>query len=265
MSLRSRVPWVCLDYGRLRADAHHLLLERADDLLEIPASSMSVLLLEPGVSVTHEAIKICSENEVRIFWVGEGLTRLYGVSLDKANPQRILQQAAIHTNTQLRIEAARRLYRKMFNEDFPPAYSIEKLRGLEGFRVKTRYKEIATSFKLHWDSKENCSSELSACIGFATSCLYAISEVVISVLGYTPCIGVVHSGDSRSLVFDLADTVKFQEVVPIAFEIFSKHQDKSISELNPLVRHACRDSFWQTKLFDRLIENLQFIMDEPCS
>lgn len=236
------MPWICLDYGRLRADAHHLLLERENDLLEIPASLVSALMIEPGASVTHEAVKICSENEVRLFWVGEGLTRL-----------------------QMRIDAARRLYLKMFDKDFPPAYSIEKLRGLEGSRVKDKYKEIAELYGLKWESREKCPQELGACIGFSTSCLYSISEVVVSVLGYTPCIGVVHSGDPRSLVFDLADTVKFKEVVPIAFDVYSKNQEKSVGELNSIVRHACRDNFWESKLFDRLIENLEFVMDQPCS
>lgn len=38
------------------------------------------------------------------------------------------------------------------------------------------------------------------------------------LLCYSPAIGVMHSGDSRSLVFDLADTVKFSVVLPVVMK-----------------------------------------------
>lgn len=256
---RSRISYLSLDKGVLRIDGHCLLLQREDgEGLEIPASLVSCIFLEPGVSVTHEAVKLCAEHGTALFWVGEGLTRLYSAAYVGADPQRVLRQCSIHASPPARIEAARRLYGLMFGETAPPSLSIEKLRGIEGAKVRKIYKQIADARNLSWSSKEQAPKELAAAIGFATSCLYAISEVAILAAGYTACVGVVHSGNSRSLVFDLADTVKFESVVPLAFDVYATGP----ANINMAVRHACRDLFNEKRLFETLLENLATIMGE---
>ncbi|MCV5675581.1 subtype I-E CRISPR-associated endonuclease Cas1, partial [Escherichia coli] len=78
---------------------------------------------------------------------------------------------------------------------------------------------------------------VNRCISAATSCLYGISEAAVLAAGYAPAIGYIHSGKPLSFVYDIADIIKFDSVVPKAFEIAARHPAESDKE----VRLACRD------------------------
>lgn len=256
MAHKNRVSYLMLEKGILRVDGHCLLLCQADSCMEIPGSLLSCLMLEPGISVTHEAMKLCGENGTLVIWVGEGGTRFYGAAHAQQDPIMVLLQASIHSNQPRRIIAAARLYEIMFDDPMPPSFTIDKLRGIEGARVKKIYLDLASKHGVHWLGRDE-KSPLNTCIGFATSCLYALCEVAILAAGYHPGIGVIHSGNPRSLVFDLADTVKFHSVVPLAFEVAASNP----SNLNMAIRHACRDLFARDNLFEKLLANLETIFE----
>ena len=241
----------------MRVDGHCLLLCRADSAIEIPGSLVSCLMIEPGVSVTHEAVKLCGENNTLIMWVGEGGTRFYGAAHANQDSRKVVTQVGIHVSQSARIAAASRLYGLMFGDVMPPSYTIEKLRGIEGSRVKTIYQELAERHGVDWNGRGD-KSDMNTAIGFATSCLYALSEVAILAAGYHPGIGVVHSGNPRSMVFDLADTEKFKSVVPLAFEVSATNP----ANLNLDIRHACRDLFAKQNTFEKLLTNLVSIFGE---
>jgi CRISPR-associated protein Cas1 len=57
----------------------------------------------------------------------------------------------------------------------------------------------------------------------ATSCLYGITEAAVLAAGYAPAIGFVYSGQPLSFIYDIADLIKFETVVPVAFKVASKH------------------------------------------
>lgn len=253
----NRVPYLLLERGILRVDGHALLLIQEKEALEIPGSLVSCLLLAPGISVTHEAMKLAGESGILVLWVGEGCTRLYASSHHAHAPEKLIAQVRVQVDMKARIQAAQRLYGLMFTETMPPSYTIEKLRGIEGSKVRAIYQALAEQHGLEWTGRSD-KSVLNECIGFATSCLYAASEVAILASGYSPALGVIHSGDSRSMVYDLADTLKFKTVVPLAFEIAKSNP----ANPNMAVRHACRDMFVQERTVEQLFANLQHILGE---
>lgn len=251
----SRLAWVALERGRLVADGHALCLQREDCEIEIPAAAFAALLLEPGCSVTHEAVKLCAQNSVTLLWMGEEGSRLYSTSSPRHDPSRIVAQARLHLDMASRIEAARRIHELMFGKPAPPSMSLEKLRGIEGAEVRAWYRTQADALGLKWDGRSG-ASELQRAISYATSCLYAAAEVAILVLGYSPAIGVLHSGDPRSFVFDLADTVKFSIVVPAVMRHIAQRGEADFGT----VRRLCRDEFSRTSVLDRLIRNADVIV-----
>lgn len=60
--LRARISYLVIERGTLHAAAHSLVLSRESGDVEIPCAQASVLLLEPGVSVTHAAVKMCADH-----------------------------------------------------------------------------------------------------------------------------------------------------------------------------------------------------------
>ena len=70
--LRDRYPFIYLEHGRLEVDDSSIKWISADrEVFRIPAATISTLLLGPGTSVTHEAIKVLAETNYTICWVGE--------------------------------------------------------------------------------------------------------------------------------------------------------------------------------------------------
>ena len=65
--LRDRYPFVYLEHGRLEVDDSSIKWISADrEIFRIPVATVSTLLLGPGTSVTHGAIKILAETKIFI-------------------------------------------------------------------------------------------------------------------------------------------------------------------------------------------------------
>lgn len=255
---RIRSPFVALEYGVLRVDDHCLFLDRQDGSgIEVPVGMVSAVLLEPGVSVTHEAVKLAAESDVLLVWVGEAGVRVYssGMPGGKHAP-RLIRQVMQHIDPVERMRAARRMYWLMFNELMPETRSLERLRGMEGSKVKSLYITLAKQYGIPWSGRERADQALKDSLGIATSCLYGLAEAVVLSAGFSPAIGIVHSSDPRSLVYDLADTVKFTTVVPAAFQTFKE----SPVDTRNRVRRACRDLFREQKTATVLFDNLYEIL-----
>ena len=46
--------------------------------------------------------------------------------------------------------------------------------------------------------------------------------------GYAPAIGFIHSGKPLSFVYDIADIIKFDDIVPKAFEVAAQKRPSRI-------------------------------------
>ncbi|MBE7540624.1 MAG: type I-E CRISPR-associated endonuclease Cas1 [Opitutaceae bacterium] len=251
---------MALEYGVLRVEDHCLFLDRQDGSgIEVPVGMVSAVLLEPGVSVTHEAVKLAAEHDVLLLWVGEAGVRVYSAGMPGGkHAPRLIEQVRQHINHNERMMAAQRLYLLMFAEAMPETRSLEKLRGLEGVKVREIYNLLANQYGVDWSGRENADLALKDALGIAASWRSGLAEAVILAAGFSPAIGIIHSGDPRSLAFDLADTVKFKTVVPAAFRVF---QESPLDTRNR-VRRVCRDMFREQNTASVLFDNLYEILGD---
>lgn len=254
-----RISIVYLDKGILEQDGHAVVLRQDDRLTAIPVGITAVLMLGPGVTVTHAAIKLCAEEGALLLWTGEQGVRTYAAGNPRGRPEALLTQAALRNDTKLHLRVARKLFEQMFNELPPPRFSVEQIRGLEGSKVRKWYSDKAGEIGVAWTGKRtDLSCPVNRALAGCNAALYGLSEAVILALGYSPSIGFVHSGDPRSFVFDLADAIKFHSVAPLAFDLASKHGG-ALREAE--VRLACRDLFYQQKTANHLVEILESLLD----
>ncbi|HEU0198317.1 MAG TPA: type I-E CRISPR-associated endonuclease Cas1e [Nevskiaceae bacterium] len=256
--LRSRATFVALDHGTLRAAGYSLVLDRETGDVIVPVGSTTVLMLEPGVSVTHAAVKLCADQGTLLIWVGEAGVHVYASGRHPRAAAHVLKQASLRLNSYARMRVVRRLYERMFGEAPPASKDVEPLRGVEGSRVKRWYADLAAAAGVPWTTREAAPPDLRSAIGYATSTLYGLSEAVILAAGFSPEIGFIHTGDPRSLVFDLADTVKFRTVMPEAFAAYAS----GATDIRSAVRRRCRDRFRAERTIDALFDNLSFALTE---
>jgi CRISPR-associated protein Cas1 len=255
--LKERVSMVFLEYGEIDVvDGAFVLIDKTGIRTHIPVGSVACLLLQPGTRVSHAAVVLAARVGTLLIWVGEAGVRLYAAGQPGgARADRLLYQAKLALDDDARLKVVRKMYQIRFGEDAPMRRSIEQLRGIEGSRVRALYKMLAQKYRVDWDGREYDVANWSEgdipnrCLSAATSCLYGISEAAILAAGYAPAIGFVHTGKPQSFVYDIADIIKFETVVPAAFKVAAKKP----SEPDREVRLACRDMFRQTNILERLI------------
>jgi len=262
--LKERVSMVFLEYGEIDViDGAFVLIDKNGIRTHIPVGGVACLLLQPGTRVSHAAVVLAARVGTLLIWIGEGGVRLYAAGQPGgARADRLLYQAKLALDDNARIKVVRKMYQIRFCEDAPMRRSIEQLRGIEGSRVRTMYKMLAQKYHVKWDGRDydtaswNESDIPNRCLSAATACLYGITEAAILAAGYAPAIGFVHTGKPQSFVYDIADIVKFETVVPVAFKTAAKNPSEPERE----VRLACRDAFRQTNILERLIPLIEDVL-----
>jgi CRISP-associated protein Cas1 len=263
--LKERSSMLFLQYGELDViDGSFVLVDKTGVRTHIPVGSIACILLEPGIRVTHAAVKLAAYVGCLLIWVGEAGVRLYAAGQPGgARADRLLYQARLALDDAARLKVVRKMYEIRFGEKPPERRSIEQLRGIEGARVRAMYQLLAKKYGVSWKQRNydvedwEGGDAANKCLSAATACLYGICEAAILAAGYAPAIGFIHTGKPQSFVYDLADIFKFETVVPIAFKVAAQG---GTAELERKVRLGCRDSFRETNLLEKLIPAIDEIL-----
>lgn len=256
----SRVSFLYAERGILEVDGHAVVLRQGEMLTHFPVGGTTAVILMPGSTVTHAAVRTCAEAGCLLIWTGEHGVRLYAAGNPGRAAEALLRQASIRLDPRKRLACARAIFRLMFNEDAPGCRSVEQLRGMEGARVKALYQDIAEKEEVAWTGRKRLqmgADPLNSGISAANAALYGLVEAVILAIGYAPSIGFVHDGDPRSFVFDLADCLKFHTVVPLAMRLYKD----SPEDMEGRCRRACRDLFKSCRLAERIVSILDEVIN----
>ena len=153
-------------------------------------------------------------------------------------------------------KAAVILYRKQLGiEVMPNNASIATMRGLEGRLMRQTYKQVAARYKVK-DFKRNTESPdpINQSLNLANSILYGCAAAACSAIGVNPALGIIHRGDIRSLLFDLADMYKPDISIPLAF----KHARSD--NYATLVRSDLRKLIVKNKILEEMLQILMTIL-----
>ncbi|MDR2218416.1 MAG: type I-E CRISPR-associated endonuclease Cas1e [Yokenella regensburgei] len=262
--LKDRVSMIFLQYGQIDViDGAFVLIDKTGVRTHIPVGSVACILLEPGTRVSHAAVRLAATVGTLLVWVGEAGVRLYASGQPGgARSDKLLYQAKLALDSDLRLKVVRKMFELRFGEAPPQRRSVEQLRGIEGSRVRATYAALAKQYGVKWQGRRYDPKDwekgdvINQCISAATACLYGVTEAAVLAAGYAPAIGFVHSGKPLSFVYDIADIIKFDTVVPKAFEIargVPAHPDRAM-------RIACREIFRSHKTLERLIPLIEDVL-----
>ncbi|MBS0972667.1 type I-E CRISPR-associated endonuclease Cas1e [Serratia rubidaea] len=262
--LKDRTSMIFLQYGQIDViDGAFVLLDKTGVRTHIPVGSVACIMLEPGTRISHAAVRLAATTGTLLVWVGEAGVRMYASGQPGgARSDRLLYQAKLALDEDLRLKVVRKMFELRFGEPAPSRRSVDQLRGIEGARVRQTYALLAKRYGVKWHGRRYDPKDwekgdvVNQCISAATSCLYGITEAAILAAGYAPAIGFVHSGKPLSFVYDIADIVKFEGVVPMAFEIAARTPNSP----DKAVRLACRDVFRSQKTLAKLIPLIEEVL-----
>lgn len=259
-----RWSYLYLEHGRLDRRESSLVFHAPDASLGVPICQLGVLLLGPGTTVTHAAMRALAENNCLVCWCGEHGVRLYAHSTGGTHSsRRLLRQAALFLDPAARLQVIRRMYQKRFAQVLPETLDLEQVRGMEGARVRRAYQETAERIGVQWRGRDyrqddwDAADPLNKALSAANACLYGLCHAAILSAGYSPAIGFIHTGHLLSFVYDIADLYKTDLTVPLAFRTVKESE----TDVDRRARIACRDLFHEQRLMDRILPDIAEVLD----
>lgn len=258
--------YLYLDHCRIEQDAKSIAAWAQDGITRVPASALSLLLLGPGTTVTHAAMRILAENGCSVVWCGELGVRTYAASTGETRHSRnLLRQAWLATRETSRLAVVTRMYRIRFPEPLSPDLTLRQIRGKEGARVRDAYAQAASQYGIEWTGRNynrtewDNSDPVNRALSAANACMYGLCHAAILSLGYSPALGFIHTGKQLSFVYDVADLYKVELSVPVAFAS-AKENDANIERR---VRIEMRQLMTRAKLLDRIPKDIAHCLNFP--
>ena len=264
--LSDSISYVYVEHSIIEQQDSSIVLLTKDGRIPVPVASTTCLLIGPGTSVTHAAIKAICENGCLAVWCGEDLGRVYATGLGETrSSQNLLRQAALCMDEASHLEVVKRMYARRFPKLAQEGKTLEQLRGMEGIRVKETYKAMSRLTGVPWhgrDYKTTAWEEadpINRAISVANALLYSVCQAAVVSLGYSTALGFIHTGKMLSFVYDVADLYKTEITVPAAFEAVKESKGKD--DLDYRVRMNCRKRIQMIQLMQRVPQDLAVIFD----
>ncbi|HRW15313.1 type I-E CRISPR-associated endonuclease Cas1e [Amaricoccus sp.] len=201
----------------------------------IPLQGVSIILLGPGPTVSHDALRLLAHARTALAAVGEDGVRLYTAPPMIPDRSRLARlQARIWADDDLRIMTARRMYATRLGEVLPHA-DLNVLRGIEGARMKETYALHASRIGIAWrgrryDRGDPLAADLpNQALNHAASGVEAAAAIAVCATATIPQLGFIHEDPGQSFVLDIADLYRDSVTIPCAFKA-AKHAGTHPSE-----------------------------------
>ena len=260
-----RITFLYLEHAKLNRIDSAISVADSTGPVYIQAASISVLLLGPGIDVTHRAMELMGDAGMAVVWVGEDGVRQYAHGRSLNHSSILLQaQAKLVSNTRTRLAVARKMYQMRFPGMDVSGLTMQQLRGKEGARIRRVYQDQSQKTGVAWSRREykvddfESSTPINQALTAAHQALYGLSYSVIVALGASAGLGFIHTGHDLSFVYDFSDLYKADYSIPIAFEMVKEYGKDDIAVHT---RHAMRDAFKDGKLIEKMVKDLKYLLD----
>ena len=228
--VKDKYPFIYLERGRLEIDDSSVKwIDANANVVRLPIATINCLLLGPGTSITHEAVKVMAAADCGLCWVGQDSLLFYAAGQTPTSDTRNLKrQIKLTTDPKKSIAIARRMFARRFSNIDVKDKTLKEMMGMEGYRVRQLYEDKAKHYQVGWSGRRyipgkfNLGDITNQILTSANAALYGILSSVIHSLGYSPHLGFIHSGSPLPFVYDMADLYKEELCIDLAFELTQK-------------------------------------------
>ncbi len=240
-----------LDRGALSVENGCLRFVTAGGYLDpgdyqVPHQSVSMILLGPGSTVSHDALRLLARHGTLLAAVGDGGVRVYTappLGSDRSDVAR--RQARLWANPKTRLDIARRMYAWRLGKILRQR-DIETLRGIEGARMKETYRLTAERFGVRWRGRRydraapDAADLPNQAINHASTAVQAAAVIAVTAVSALPQLGFIHEDSDQSFVLDIADLYRDTVTLPVAFAAVAESGDRGDSIERAVRRRAAR-------------------------
>jgi CRISP-associated protein Cas1 len=230
---------------------------------------VSIVLLGPGSSVTHDALRLLAAHGCALAAIGQGGVRFYTAPPLMPDTSALARrQVELWADPQSRLVIARKMFALRFGE-VVRARTLDMLRGMEGARLKRAYELAAQRFDVPWHGRRydranpNATDIPNQAINHASSAVEAAAAIAVASTGTIPQLGFIHEDSGQSFVLDIADFVRHDVTLSIAFGAARQAITSPEENLERLVRTRAAETFNTKGVIASLIDRIKDLIEKP--
>ena len=232
----------------------------------IPYQGLSMILLGPGTTVSHDALRLLARHGTLLAAVGDGGVKFYTAPPMGAGRSEVARaHARLWADEKNRRDVARRMYAFRFGKILP-AKDITVLRGIEGARMKETYQIVANQFGIDWKGRRydrhepNATDIPNQAINHAATFVEAAADVAVAVVGALPPLGFIHEESSNAFTLDIADLYRGEVILPLAFSVAKRAIDDPSLLLERELRKEAARQFRKQQLIPKMIDRIKELL-----
>jgi CRISPR-associated protein Cas1 len=236
---------------------------------DIAFQTVSTILLGPGSTVSHDALRLLARHGTGLLAVGEDGVRFYASMPFGPDDSRLARkQATAWADPRQRIEVARRMYARRLGEVLPGA-DLDVLRGIEGARMKETYRKIAREFGIEWRGRKydrqnpEATDNTNQAINHAATAVEGAAQIAVAATGTLPQLGFIHEDSGASFCLDIADLFRDVITLPVAFASVKSFEKEGGGgdPLERVVRRLAGEVLRKREVIPAMISQIKDLID----
>jgi CRISP-associated protein Cas1 len=268
---RHGVMW--LERGKLYVDNGNLTFVTAGGaglpagVYQLPFQNVTNILLGPGTTISHDALRILARNGTGVIAVGEDGVRFYASMPFGADSSELARkQVTLWANPDRRVAVARRMYALRMGEVVPHA-DLNALRGIEGHRMKEIYKQCALKYGIEWTGRRYDRNnpanddDINTAINHASVAVRSAAMIAVAITTTIPQLGFIHEASGDAFCLDIADIFRASVLLPAAFEAVKIYQEGREQDLERVTRQHIGRKLRKDKVIPEMIDKIKKVLD----
>ncbi|MGC3997675.1 MAG: type I-E CRISPR-associated endonuclease Cas1e [Anaeromyxobacter sp.] len=234
----------------------------------IPFQMVTAILLEPGTTVSHDALRLLARHGTGLVAVGENGTRFYA-SMPFGPDASALARRQVRLWADAegeRLKVARRMYAWRFGSVLPDE-RIDILRGIEGARMRETYRHLAEQFGVVWKGRRydrtdpTSNDPVNQAINHAASAIESAALIAVAATGAIPQLGFIHEDSGNAFPLDIADLYRASITLPAAFAAVRECQRDPRRPLEQVSRRMAGEAIRERDLVPAMIDRIKELFD----
>ena len=234
----------------------------------IPFQSLSMILLGPGSTVSHDALRLMARHGTALVAVGEDGVRCYTappLMPDTSDTAR--RQMRAWADGGGRITIAKKMYALRLGEVLPQQ-DLSALRGVEGARMRRTYRLVAQRYGIEWRNRRYDRTDPdwadlpNQAINHASVAVTSAAVIAVTATGAIPQLGFIHEHSGEAFALDIADLFRDTILLPAAFQSAREVMDQPHLEIERHTRRTTGDLLRRERVIAKMIDRIKALFQD---
>ena len=235
----------------------------------IPFQSLSMILLGPGSTVSHDALRLMARHGTALVAVGEDGVRCYTappLMPDTSDTARRQMRAWADADGG-RITIAKKMYALRLGEVLPQQ-DLSALRGVEGARMRRTYRLVAQRYGIEWRNRRYDRTDPdwadlpNQAINHASVAVTSAAVIAVTATGAIPQLGFIHEHSGEAFALDIADLFRDTILLPAAFQSAREVMDQPHLEIERHTRRTTGDLLRRERVIAKMIDRIKALFQD---